>query len=80
MVSFLSTYEELEKFKPTQKTTHCSKDAKEMAREILELVHTKRLTYIEAYASLEEVYETLRFESNFVNVQLVPHLEKPEQN
>lgn len=76
----METYKVLEMFKPRRKTAYCSEEAQELVSEILDLIHSKRLTYIEAYASLEEVYNILQFQSNFVNIQLAPQLEKPEWN
>lgn len=35
---------------------------------LVELIKEKRLTYVEAYASLEYAYKQLEFESNFVKV------------
>lgn len=35
---------------------------------LVELIKEKRLTYVEAYASLEYAYKQLKFESNFVKI------------
>lgn len=41
----------------------------EAGEKILKLMKSRGLTYEQAYASLQYVYETLKYESNFVKVQ-----------
>ena len=56
------------KFEPQPTPPDWNIADRELIGEILSVIKKRKLTYKQAYMNLQIVYETLRYESNFVQV------------
>ena len=61
----------LKRFNPLKRgvSMFAMHETSELEKEILNVIKEKELTYIEAYAALENVYSILEFESKFTHLK-----------